>query len=132
MSKNELLIEVSSSSEPSHQNPSKFCFLLLFSLLLAAVMSDELNGLETQWGLPSVLLLLLCKTLNFLKSFGKKTVQDASLQSMVQTPFDLRENESNPKGTISLYFMTALAVDYTTFFLLWQVSCKSIQIASIM
>lgn len=58
MSKNELLIEFNSSSEPSRQNPSEFCLLLLFSLLLAAVMSDHLNGLETLWGLPNVLLLL--------------------------------------------------------------------------
>lgn len=75
---------------------SGHCF---FSLPLAAVVSDQLNGLETLWGLPSLLfnIKLLCKTLLWI-FFGKKTVQDASLKSMVQTPFDLRGNETTPNA----------------------------------
>lgn len=50
------------------------------------------------------------------KSFGKKIVPDALLKSNVQTPVDLRGKEITPKGTISLCFKTALAVENNTFF----------------
>lgn len=68
MSKNDLLVEVNGSSDLSHQNPpasSGYCL----SLTLAAVVSDQLNGLETLWGLPSLLLIINCSARHCFEFF---------------------------------------------------------------
>lgn len=61
---NELLMEVNDSSDMSHKTPASSCRCFL-SLLLAAVTSNQLNGLETPRGLvkPTFNIKLICKTL---------------------------------------------------------------------